>query len=265
MLLNHLFVIAFGLITGSFLNVCIYRIPEGESIIKPSSHCIKCGKKLKAADLIPVFSYLLLRGKCRYCKVDISPRYVLVEIVTAAVFLLLFIKYGLSMDFIAMAYLMAILIAVFFIDLRHKIIPNELVAAGLIGSVPVIAYNIFEPLKIYSDARWWAPLLGILPGCGFLFMVASAGFLLYGSDDAMGMGDVKIFAPIGLFLGWKMCIIALLLSIITGGVSGIILVAAKVKGRRDTIPFGPFIVLGTLIAIMWGENILGWYLDSFKI
>lgn len=256
----YLCILIFGMIVGSFLNICIYRIPKGKSIVTPPSHCTKCGKRLKALDLIPVFSFLFLKGRCRYCEARIPVRYLFVESTTAVVFLLIFYRYGLTIEFLAMAYLMSILIIVFFIDIKHRIIPNELVVAGLIGAVPIIAYNIFKPVKIYEDDRWWSPLLGILPGCGFLFLIAVIGFIIYKTDDAMGMGDVKIFAPIGIFLGWKLCIIALVISILLGGVLGLVLIIAKVKERRDTIPFGPFIVIGTFVTIMWGHSILDWYI-----
>jgi leader peptidase (prepilin peptidase)/N-methyltransferase len=262
MLYNYFLIAVLGLVIGSFLNVCIYRLPEGKSILKPPSHCPKCKKRLKGIDLIPVFGYLLLQGRCRYCKASIPPRYVFVELVTSIVFVFLYSKYGYSAEFMAAAYIMSILIAVLFIDARHKIIPNELVLAGLAGAVPLILYNAFYPLEFYGDSRWWSPLLGILPGTGFLFLVALAGLFIYGSDEAIGMGDVKIFAPIGIFLGWRMCIIALLVSIIMAGASGAALVAARIRKRRDTVPFGPFIVIGTFTAFMWGQKILEWYIGK---
>ena len=160
----------------------------------------------------------------------------------------------------AAAYIMSILIAVFFIDARHKIIPNELVLAGLVGAVPLMLYNAFNPLEFYGYSKWWSPFLGMLPGTGFLFLVALAGLVIYGSDEAIGMGDVKIFAPIGIFLGWRLCTVALLVSIIAAGASGAVLLASGARKRRDTVPFGPFIVIGTFVAFMWGQKILEWYI-----
>lgn len=267
MIFYYLMVIATGLLIGSFLNVCIYRIPREESVIKPPSHCMNCGNRLTAIDLVPVLSYLLLRGKCRHCKVKISPRYALVEGLTALTFVLLFAKFGLTMDFFASSYLMSILIAVFFIDLDHMIIPDGLVIAGLAGGVPLIIYNAFRPgetnvMQIYGDGNWWTPLIGILVGFGMLFLVATIGFLIYRTDEAMGGGDIKIFAPIGIFLGWKMTFVAFFLSVVLAGFIGGILILAKIKDRKGTIPFGPFIVIGTFMTYMFGWDLLSWYINS---
>lgn len=264
MIVYYVFVFILGLVIGSFLNVCIYRIPEGKSIASPPSHCMGCGARLKPLDLVPVLSYIFLKGRCRYCGVKISSRYPLVELLTAVVFTVLFYKYKLTVDFAASAFLMSVLITVFFIDIDHRIIPDGLVITGLAGGVLVILYNIFRPVWIYGDRDWWNPLLGMITGAGFLFLVAVIGMIIYKTDDAMGMGDVKIFAPIGIFLGWKMCIAALILSIVSGGLTGLFLIVTRLKDRKSTIPFGPFIVIGTFITLMWGWDILSWYMSTIK-
>jgi leader peptidase (prepilin peptidase) / N-methyltransferase len=251
----------FGIIIGSFLNVCIYRLPKGESIITPPSHCGNCGRRLGVLDLIPILSYVFLRGRCRTCKAGISIRYPAVELLTGLVFLSLYLKYNLTVNFVSSAFIMAILIAVFFIDIDHRIIPDELVIAGLVGGVLLVLYNIFKPVWIYSDRAWWNPLLGILVGSGFLLLVAFAGLLIYKTDEAMGMGDVKILAPIGIFLGWRMTLISLFITIIMSGIIGIILIVFKIKDRKSTIPFGPYIVVGTFITLMWGWDLLNIYLN----
>ncbi|ABN52086.1 MAG TPA: prepilin peptidase [Hungateiclostridium thermocellum] len=251
-----------GLLVGSFLNVCIYRIPNDESVVRPRSHCMKCGHTLGALDLVPVFSYLFLKGRCRYCGEKISPRYALVELLTSVVYLLLFWKYGLSVDFLASAYLMSVLIAVFFIDLDHMIIPNKLVVAALVGGVLPFVYNIFRPMDIYVDRKWWNPLLGAFIGFGFLLLVAIVGYLVYKTDEAMGGGDVKLFAPIGLFLGWKMTIVALFISFVSAGIVSIVLLLLKKKERRSTFVFGPFIVMGTFFTYLFGWELLEWYLST---
>lgn len=261
MTIYYVLVFLFGLLSGSFLNVCIYRIPEGKSIAYPPSHCTNCSTRLKALDLIPVFSFLFLRGRCRYCGTRISARYPFVELLTAIVFTVLFHRYLFSVEFFAFLFLMALLIAVFFIDIDHRIIPDELVIAGLAGGAAVILYNFFKPFGIYGDRQWWNPLLGSITGSGILFLVAVIGLIIYKSDDAMGMGDVKLFAPIGIFLGWKMCLLALFLSILAGGLSSLVLILLNKKKRKDTIPFGPFIVAGTLATILWGWDILYWYIN----
>lgn len=257
----YIIIFVFGLLIGSFLNVCIFRIPQEKSIAFPPSHCQSCGTRLKPLDLVPVFSYLFLKGRCRYCGTGISARYPLIELLTGFIFIMLFKRFNLTFDFVLYSYLMSILIIVLFIDLDHKIIPDELVVSGLIGAAVTVVYNIFFPMPIYGSSSWWAPLLGVIPGSGFLFLIAVIGFAIYKTDDAMGMGDVKIFAPIGIFLGWKMCTIALLASILLGGIFSLFLMTVNIKKRKDTIPFGPFIVIGTFITLLWGGNILNWYIS----
>jgi len=203
---------------------------------------------------------LFLKGKCRYCGVKVSPRYAVVELVTALAFTMLFHRYGFSVYFPAAAYLTAILIVVFAIDLEHRIIPNGLVIAGLIGGAALTVYNVFHPVVIYGDRHWWNPLLGIAVGSGFLFVVAVISVFIYKSDEAMGMGDVKIFAPIGIFLGWRMTAVALFLSVVTAGIAGLLLMLKSMKNRKATFPFGPFIALSSYIVLLWGWDILVWYL-----
>ncbi len=251
----------FGLVIGSFINVLIYRIPQGKSIVSPPSACRSCGSRLALQDLIPVLSYVLLGGKCRHCAERISARYPLVELITAVIFIALFYKFGLTAPFFAFAYLMAILIAIFFIDIDHRIIPNGLVLAGLAGGFAVFVYNCIRPMpEVFADTKWWTPLAGLLPGSAFLLIVAIVGSLLYKTDDAMGMGDVKLMAPVGMFLGWRLCLIALFISVILGGVLSLLLMLTGIKKRKDTVAFGPFIVAGTFTTIMWGWDLLYWYL-----
>ncbi|MDR3586649.1 MAG: prepilin peptidase [Desulfosporosinus sp.] len=256
-------IFVFGLIIGSFLNVCIYRIPQGESIVSPPSHCPNCGTRLKPLDLIPLLSYLICRGKCRYCGLKISPRYLLVELLTGLVSVALFFKYGLTVDFAAFLFLTYILVAVFFIDLDHQIIPNQLVIVGLSGGVILFVYNLFLPLQIYADHSWWNPLLGLVSGSGFLLAVSLIGLAIYKGDEVMGMGDIKLFAPIGLFLGWRMTLLALFLAIILGGISSLVLILIGKATRKSRIPFGPFIVTGVFITVMWGWDIVRWYVSTY--
>ncbi len=259
----YFFVAVFGLVIGSFLNVVIYRLEKGESIVTPSSHCTACGTGLKPLDLIPVFSYTFLKGKCRYCSEKVSIRYPLVEFLTSVVFLILFLRYGLTMDFLFSIYIMSILIAVFFIDLDIKIIPDQLVLAGLMGGVVPFVYNLFSPVVIYGDGRWFNPIIGMFSSSGILFLVALISFAIYKSDEAMGMGDVKIFAPIGLFLGWRMASVALVVAIILGGIAGLILLITGKKKRKEGIPFGPFIVTAVFITLLYGWHILNWYISLY--
>src|SRR5665648_19164 len=253
----------FGLIIGSFLNVCIYRIPREESIVSPPSHCPNCNTRLKPFDLIPLLSFLMNRGKCRYCDQKIPPRYFIVELLTGIVSVALFYKYGLTVDLAAFLFLTYLLIAVFFIDLNHQIIPNELVIVALIGGAILFVYNLFLPFQIYADHSWWNPLLGLVSGSGFLFAVLLIGLAVYKGDEVMGMGDVKLFAPIGLFLGWRMTLLALFLSVILGGMLSLLLIVQGKANRKSMIPFGPFIVTGVFITVMWGWDILRWYLTTY--
>lgn len=258
----YTYVIVIGLLIGSFLNVCICRIPKGESIIMPSSHCVKCNHKLRWFELIPVFSFLFLKGKCRKCGEKISPRYAVVEILTALVFAILFYKYGIERiaDFIAAAFFMSVMIVVFFIDLEHMIIPNSLVITGLIGGVAASLYSAFvNSMEIYGDDKWWNPLLGAGIGFGVLFIIGVVAYFFYGSD-VMGGGDIKIFAPIGLFLGWKMTLVAFFISVVLAGFIGFILILLKIKDRKTGIPFGPFIAAGTFLTYLFGQDLLNWYL-----
>ncbi len=260
MIYGYAFVFIVGLVLGSFINVLICRVPEGKSIVFPSSACTACGHRLGPLDLIPVISWLALKGRCRYCKTPISPRYLLVEIVTAAAVTGLFARFGASVAFLAFTYLLLLLVAVFFIDAEHRIIPDELVIAGLVGGAIIFAYNIFFPGQlIYGDGNWWNPLAGLLSGSGVLLLVAFVGTKVYRTDDAMGLGDVKLFALIGVFLGWKLCLAALFLSIVLAGVTSLILVILRIKKRRDTIPFGPFIVIGAYLCIIYGWDMIYWY------
>jgi len=252
--------VIFGLLAGSFLNVCIYRIPRGESIVWPSSHCTSCNTQLKPIDLVPVFSFVFLKARCRYCKEKISARYPMIELLTCLVFVGLYLKFGIAVESLASIFLMAILIAVFFIDLDEKIIPNELVLAGLVGGAVLVAAKIIFNFSTFGNIYWWEHLAGIVPGCGVLLLISIIGKIVYKSDDVMGMGDVKLFAPIGLILGWKLCILALFLSICLSGITSIVLMVTKLKDRKDLIPFGPFIAVATYISFLFGSIIIEWYL-----
>lgn len=263
MFIYSIFIFIYGLIIGSFLNVCIYRIPLQQSIVSPPSHCPNCETRLKPLDLIPLFSYLIYCGKCQYCGLKISPRYFLVELLTGIVSVTLFFKYGLTVDFGAFLFLTYILIAVFFIDLDHQIIPNELVIAGLVGGAILFVYNLFVIFQIYADHLWWNPLLGMVLGSGFLLAVSLIGLALYKGEEVMGMGDVKLFAPIGLFLGWRMTLLALFISVVLGGMSSLLLMLLGKANRKSMIPLGPFIVTAVFITIMWGWDILRWYLSTY--
>jgi len=231
-----------GFCIGSFLNVVIYRLPRGESIVTGRSHCPNCARVIAWYDLVPLLSYLVLGGRCRSCRVAISGRYPLVESLTGVLFLILYLHFGLRIVLVKSLFLTSLLVAVSFIDIDHFFIPNRLVLAGVVCGV---VFSLFVP-----DVSLWSALLGAASTAGFLLLVA----LL--SRGGMGMGDIKLGLVTGLFLGWPLGLTGLLIGVCLGGFLGIVLLASKIKSRKDLIPFGPFIALGTLIAMLWGAQIL---------
>jgi len=244
--------IMFGAIVGSFLNVCIIRLPKGESIITPGSHCPHCNHPIKFYDNIPLVSYLLLGGKCRYCKRSISAQYPLVEGTTAISSLLLFLKYGLSLSYFFYFSFVAALIIITIIDLYHQIIPDVI-------SIPGIGVGLLGAL-IIPHITFFNSLLGILLGGGSLFVVATFYQWLF-KREGMGGGDVKLLAMIGAFLGWDAVILTILLSSLIGSITGIIIMVLKGKDFKYAIPFGPFLSLGAVIALFYKNEIISWYLQ----
>lgn len=252
--LIYFFIFLIGLAIGSFLNVVIYRLPKGEEIIFKPSHCPKCKQKIKPLDLIPILSYIILRGKCRYCKEKISFQYPLVELLAGLSLTGIYYRFGWAepVHTIAMMTLILIFIVVLFIDLYHYIIPNEIIIFGLITG---FIFGILKGKNFLIDSS-----LGFLIGILTFFLIVVIGELLM-KAEAMGMGDVKLMGIVGLFLGWKLTILSMFLAFITGSIVSIFLLVAKIKGRRDQIPFGPFIAIGSTIAFLWGNQILSWYFN----
>jgi len=246
-----IFVLLLGLIIGSFSNVCIYRIPRNESLIRPGSHCPKCNQPIKFYDNIPLVSFIILKGKCRYCKGKISWQYPLVEFLTGIIYLLLFLRYGLQLVTFVYMFFCSALIIITFIDLKENIIPDVL-------SLPFLLLGFLMSffLKNLSPIN---SLLGILAGGGVLLLVAILGSFLF-KKEAMGGGDIKLAAMVGAFLGWQLTLLSLFLSFFTGAIIGIVILI-KNKGESDPIPFGPFIALGTIIALFFGHSIINWYLS----
>lgn len=250
------FVFVLGICIGSFLNVCIYRIPEGISIAKPRSRCGYCHTDLKPYDMIPVLSYFLLGGKCRFCKTSFSMRYALIELLTGLLYIACFLKFGYTGTTFILFFFIALMIVVFFIDLDHMIIPNQLVLTGLLAGAMVTLYQFFFSYTVYESPSYLEAFLGMMIGGGITFAIAEISALFYGGSAGLGLGDVKIFLVIGLFLGWKLTLLALWLSFIFGGLIGIVLLVVLKKDRKMAIPFGPFIVLGTLVSLFFGGHIM---------
>jgi leader peptidase (prepilin peptidase) / N-methyltransferase len=243
-----------GLTIGSFLNVCIYRLPKRESIVWPASHCTACNRPLAWFENIPVLSWLALRGRCRTCGARISAVYPLVELTTGVVFAGAAIIYGLSpLLFVRLAFACA-LIVLFVIDLQHRILPNVItlpgIAAGFVASV-------------FLPPGWLSSLIGIIVGGGILFAIAEAYYRLRGIEG-LGMGDVKMLAMIGAVLGWPLMLLTLVLASFAGSVVGVGLMASGRGGMQAALPFGTFLALGALVAAVAGDPILSWYLAFYQ-
>lgn len=240
-----------GLIVGSFSNVCIYRIPRNESIIYPASHCPKCRSNISPKDNIPLLSFILLKGKCRNCKSKISIQYPIVELLTGLIYLIIYQTYSLSIQSLIYIILSSALVIIAFIDLNKQIVPDVISLPGiLIGFI----ISFFVPYISYINSA-----LGVVVGGGIILTIGMAGSVIF-KKEAMGGGDVKLAAMIGAFLGWRYIIVSLFLGFFLGALAGIILIISKIKSREDTVPFGPFIVLGYFITLLWGEKIISWYI-----
>jgi leader peptidase (prepilin peptidase)/N-methyltransferase len=240
-------ILILGLCMGSFLNVCIYRIPTGESIAYPSSHCIYCNTPLKPLDLLPIFSYFLYKGKCKYCGEVIPLQYPIVECLSGIVYLSFYFKYGLTLDFLRDVVLSGLLIIIACIDYRIQIIPNKCIFYGLILG---IFFNLLDQSKIAFIDGW----LGCTIGGGIFLLIALV------AKGAMGGGDIKLMGVLGLWLGWKPILLVILLSFWIGAFVSIILIVLKKKKRKERIPFAPFIALSSFITMLYGEEILHFYL-----
>lgn len=240
------FTFIFGAVIGSFLNVCIYRIPLKKSIVSPPSSCPGCGHRLSWIDLIPVISYLALCGKCRQCGVSISYRYCLVEVLTGSIFMMAFLKFGLGTKFLTAIILASLMIVIAFIDIDHRIIPNRLVVFGLISG---IIMGFLRP-----NAEIYFMFFGTLTGFGLMFLIALA------SRGQMGFGDVKLAAVMGVFLGWQGVLLAIFLAFFTGAVYGVLLILFKGQGRKTAVPFGPFLACATVASFLWANQMISWYL-----
>ena len=266
-------VFAFGAVVGSFLNVCVYRMPREESIISPPSHCPHCDQRIRWSDNIPLASYLVLRGKCRHCGAPIAPRYFVVELLTATLFLLMWLKltqwdstpvHGIYFLKAPIYWLViAGLIAATFIDFEHYIIPNEITYGGIFLGLVISA--LYPPLMEADSMKisLFRSFLGAAVGGITLLVVAMAGEKIF-KKEAMGMGDVKFLAAIGAFMGWQATLFTIFVSSLIGGVIGLILVLASKKGWGSRIPYGPYIAFAVLIWMFCGREIMHWYLAFLR-
>ncbi len=236
----------FGAMIGSFLNVCIWRIPEGKSIVFPSSHCPKCGQAIRPWDNIPILSWLVLRGRCRDCGDSISPRYPLVELLTALLSLAIFWLYGPSLQYLAGFFFAAVLVVITFIDFDHQIIPDVISLPG----IPVF----FLLGWFVMGVPFWECLLGILVGGGFLYLIA-VGYELLTKREGMGGGDIKLLAMIGAFLGWKSLFFVVFMSSILGALVGVAVIVLKGRDMKYAVPFGPFLSIAAVLYLFVGREL----------
>jgi leader peptidase (prepilin peptidase)/N-methyltransferase len=252
--LTVLFLLALGLACGSFLNVCIYRVPRRESLNWPASHCTSCDRPLGWFENIPLVSWIVLRGRCRTCADRISPMYPAVEASTGAVFVAGYFIYGWTPLLAARLLFACAMVVLFAIDLRHRILPNVITLPGIV---------IGFALSFFLPPGWLASLSGLLAGGGVLFAIGETYYRLRGVEG-LGMGDVKMLAMIGAFLGWKLMLVTLVLASFAGSLVG---VALMVTGRGDmkfALPFGTFLAVGALVAAVAGEPLLSWYSGFYR-
>lgn len=242
----------YGAIFGSFYNVVIFRLPESKSIIKPRSSCPECGRFLGFFDLFPIFSYLFLKGKCRYCGTKISSRYAYVEFISAVLCCVCYLYFGFNASFFEAYIFCSLLLCITFIDLDHMIIPDTLSLGGsLVGALFAVIFF-----------SWKDSLIGGFVGALVIYLIYLFGKLIY-KKDAMGGGDLKMMLMVGIFLGLKGVLSTIAIGVFSGAVIGGILMILKIKGRKDYMPFGPFLAYGSLVSLFFADGLIEWYLGLY--
>jgi leader peptidase (prepilin peptidase) / N-methyltransferase len=240
-----------GLVVGSYLNVVIYRLPRGLSTVLPRSRCPVCGSPIRARDNLPVLSYLLLRGRCRWCGAPIARRYPLIELATGALFAACALRFGPTFEALTAALFCALMIVLAAIDVEHYLLPDRITLPGIVAGLAL------QPWIAGGDFR--AALLGAALGAGVLLAVRAAWSLIR-HEEGMGLGDVKMLALIGAFLGWRGAAVAFVVAVVAGAAVGLGLVALRRGGLRRRLPFGLFLAGGGLIALFWGRALSAAYL-----
>ena len=244
---------AFGLIVGSFLNVCIYRLPRRESVVWPASRCTACSRALAWHENVPVAGWLALRGRCRTCREPVSAMYPIVELITGVVFAGGFLVYGLTPLLAVRLAFACAMIVLFVIDLQHRILPNSITLPGIVAG---LVASVFLP------PGWLPAVIGTLAGGGVLFAIAEAYYRVRGVEG-LGMGDVKMLAMIGAFLGWQQMLVTLILASFAGSVVGVAILAGRRGGMKAALPFGTFLAVGAIVAAVAGDALLEWYLGFY--
>jgi len=253
-----------GIAIGSFLNVCIDRLPLRKSLVHPPSQCDACRHRLSLKDLVPLFSYLWLRGHCRYCRARIPLRILLVELICGILFFAAFWRFGLSAQFALTAFWSCVFLVIIFIDWEHQLILNKVTYPAAIVALVILAIDSLLPEPGILGNLGFLPqpsiLSGIIGGAiGFVFFLIV--FLI--NPKGMGMGDVKLAGLIGLVIGLPLVTVALLTGIFLGGLVAIVLLLLRRKGRKDVIPYGTFLAIGPILTLLWGNDIFNWYLSFF--
>jgi leader peptidase (prepilin peptidase)/N-methyltransferase len=258
--IEAIFIVIFillGMIIASFLNVCIDRLPSNESILFPASHCASCNRRLAIKDLIPVFSYLWLRGRCRYCQAPIPRRILWVEIGTGVLFGLTYWRYELSSELAIALFYICLFIVILVIDLEHRLILNKVVYPAMAVALLISIFFSISSIQPEIVPEIGDAAIGGGIGLGLFLLVVLI------SRGGMGWGDIKLAALIGVVTGFRLVFVALLMGIILGGLVAGLLLALKIKKRKEAIPFGPFLSVATIVTLLWGNNILDWYLGLF--
>ena len=269
------FIFLYGIVVGSFLNVCIHRLPRQESIVRPRSRCPQCGHAIAAYDNIPLVSYLLLRGRCRHCKTRISPLYFFIELTAGLLALFLYSVFGLTLAFAKAATLGAALLVLTVTDWRERLLPDRVTFPGMAAG---LVFSLFVPVEDGSGlfltrlvglpaAPLWLhsvldSLVGALLAAGLLYGLGEIYFRLRGCEG-MGFGDVKMMAMVGFFLGPKLALLTIFLGSTGGAILGLAFIAASGKGSRYELPFGSFLGAAAVVVMVWGKPLLDWYLGYF--
>ena len=244
------FAACLGAVVGSFLNVCIHRLPRKTSIVWPGSACPSCKRRLEWYENVPILSYVLLRGRCRTCRTPLTIRYPVVELLTAVMFALAWWAYGPGILLVSRLVFGCALVALFAIDLEHYILPDVITLPGIVVG---FAFSFF------TEPGWISSLIGIVAGGGFLWAVAE-GYYRVRHEEGMGFGDVKMLAMIGAFLGWKLTLLSVIMASLTGSIVGVGLIASGRGTMKYALPFGTFLAIGAAVGATAGPSILAWYL-----
>ncbi|MEO4053311.1 prepilin peptidase [Solibacillus sp. CAU 1738] len=244
-----IFAFIFGLVFGSFFNVVGLRVPKKESIVSPPSHCTNCNRQLGALDLVPVFSYVLLRGKCRTCKAKISPIYMITELITGLLFAYAFWTIGFQLELAVALIFISLLVIITVSDIAYMLIPDKIL---LFFGILLIIGRIIVPLD-----PWWDSIVGAIIGFGILLLIAII------SKGGMGGGDIKLFLVIGLVLGTFNTLLTLFIASVIGMITGVIVLKLRGQGRKAPIPFGPSIAIATIIVYFYGDKMIDWYMKLF--